>query len=130
MQWYADNLAAEGTTNTPADQAKVHMIMGLASIRIVSMITTLALTDLATHPECIAPLRQEIDEMLANEGGTFTKQGLLKLLKLDSFMKESQRMSPLHWGKDRSQASTRRELLTSLPLSILPPRSDSTHHLH
>ena len=102
MQWYTDKLAAEGMPIDRAHQAKVHMILGLASIRTISMTTTQALTDLATHPEYMEPLRQEIAE--ATEGGVFTKQSLLKLSKLDSFMKESQRMSPLNWVTTHREA--------------------------
>lgn len=58
--------------------------------------------DLLVHPEYLTPLREEIDQVLKEDGhettrdGTqnFKKSSIPKLRKLDSFMKESQRLSP------------------------------------
>ena len=47
--------------------------------------------DLAARPECIQPLRDEIEPIIAAEG--WTKAAMAKMWKLDSFMKESQRMN-------------------------------------
>ncbi|OJJ34582.1 hypothetical protein ASPWEDRAFT_29710 [Aspergillus wentii DTO 134E9] len=53
--------------------------------------------DLALHPEVVAPLREEIDRVMAAEGG-WTKQGLTKMHKLDSLIKESSRWHPFITG--------------------------------
>ncbi|KAI1997538.1 hypothetical protein LOZ53_000545 [Ophidiomyces ophidiicola] len=50
------------------------------------------LFDLCAHPEYVEPLRQEALEVL-REGG-YTKQALANMKKMDSFMRESQRLSP------------------------------------
>lgn len=58
--------------------------------------------DLAARPEYIKGLREEIKEVLAEDGydidgDGFTKlkkSSYTKLRKLDSFLKESQRLSP------------------------------------
>lgn len=50
------------------------------------------LFDLCAHPEYIEPLRQEALEVLRKEG--YTKQALAGMKKMDSFMRESQRLSP------------------------------------
>ena len=48
--------------------------------------------DLARHAEYVAPLREEIEGILATEGlGT---SALSKMVKLDSFLKESIRCHP------------------------------------
>lgn len=52
---------------------------------------THVLYDLSVHEELHAPLRDEIRSILAEEGG-WTKQGLTKMKKLDSVLKESQRL--------------------------------------
>ncbi len=44
---------------------------------------------LLTHPEYIEPLRQEVDAVISEEG--WTKAGLDKMRKLDSFLRETQR---------------------------------------
>ncbi|EUC27053.1 hypothetical protein COCCADRAFT_10237 [Bipolaris zeicola 26-R-13] len=53
------------------------------TITLTSILYTLAVT-----PEYVEPLRQEICNVLAEEGGTLTFRGLQKLKKLDSYMKE------------------------------------------
>lgn len=50
------------------------------------------LFDLCAHPEYVEPLRQEALEVLREEG--YTKQALNDMKQMDSFMRESQRMSP------------------------------------
>lgn len=50
------------------------------------------LFDLCAHPEYVEPLREEAIEVLGRGG--FTKQALADMKKMDSFMRESQRLSP------------------------------------
>ena len=57
---------------------------------------THTLYDLAAHPECLQPLRTEIETVLASEG--WTNAGLNKMRKLDSFLKESHRWNTLSFG--------------------------------
>lgn len=52
---------------------------------------TQALYTLAAHPECVGPLREEVDKVIREEG--WTKIALQKLRKLDSFMRENQRVN-------------------------------------
>lgn len=50
--------------------------------------------DLVAHPEYIDPLRDEVNRVKASDGNAWTKAGIAKLVKMDSFMKESQRFRP------------------------------------
>ncbi|KAE9582136.1 hypothetical protein CGMCC3_g1419 [Colletotrichum fructicola] len=52
-----------------------------------------AVYDLATYPEYIPILREEIQSVSRDHDGLFTKDAVMALKKLDSFMKESQRLS-------------------------------------
>jgi len=52
-----------------------------------------ALYYLAAFPEYIQPLREEVEEIVKSEG--WTKTALGKMHKLDSFIKETQRLNPL-----------------------------------
>ncbi|TGJ83751.1 hypothetical protein E0Z10_g5013 [Xylaria hypoxylon] len=62
-----------------------------------------ALLDLATYPQFVDGLRQEIDSVLAEDGEAIDENGQLyitkatiaKMKNLDSFLKESQRLTPL-----------------------------------
>jgi cytochrome P450 len=77
-------------------QAHNQLIVSAAAIHTTNMQLSHALFDLAAHPECIGPLREEVAAVIASEpAGTITKTSMSKLRKLDSFMKESQRTNPL-----------------------------------
>ncbi len=54
---------------------------------------TQALFDLAAFPEYVEPLREEIEAAIKQEG--WTKAALDQMHKLDSFIKESQRLHPV-----------------------------------
>lgn len=54
--------------------------------------TTHVLFDLASNPEYFEPLREEVEEVTKREG--WTKAALDQMCKIDSFVKESQRLRP------------------------------------
>jgi len=54
---------------------------------------THALFDLASNPEYLKPLREEVEEVTNREG--WTKAALDQMCKVDSFVKESQRFRPV-----------------------------------
>ncbi|KAK2760595.1 cytochrome p450 monooxygenase [Colletotrichum kahawae] len=82
------------------------MLLSFAAIHTTSSTTTFAVMDLLGHPEYIQPLREEIQQVIAEDGyqqdesgkNYLSKTSLNKLKKLDSFIKESQRLSPLNFG--------------------------------
>jgi cytochrome P450 len=69
------------------------LILTLAAVHTTSMAATQTLFDLCVHPEYIEPLRQELVDVLEQEGG-YKKQALTLFKKMDSFMRESQRLNP------------------------------------
>lgn len=52
------------------------------------------LYDIAARPEYIAPLREELERVLKEDNGKLVKTSMTKLRKLDSIIKESQRLNP------------------------------------
>lgn len=64
------------------------------------------LYDLAAYQEHVAPLREELQTVLSEDGGKFRKSTMPKLRKLDSFMKESQRVNPPGLSKLPTSPST------------------------
>jgi cytochrome P450 len=54
---------------------------------------TQVLFDLATRPEYVQPMRDEVESVIEEEG--WSKAAVDKLRKLDSFVKESLRLSPI-----------------------------------
>jgi cytochrome P450 len=70
-----------------------------AAIHTTTMGMTNILYDLAAHPEWADVLREEIQRVSAEEpNGKLRKKTMPKLRKLDSFIKESQRVHPLGSG--------------------------------
>ncbi|TFK66282.1 cytochrome P450 [Pluteus cervinus] len=65
--------------------------INFAAIHTASMTFIHILYDLAAHPEYAEPLRQELAAVLV--GDDWSKVAMTKLRKLDSFIKESQRLS-------------------------------------
>jgi cytochrome P450 len=91
LQWMMDE--ANERDGLPNKLAHRLLILTLASVHTTSMAATQTLFDLCAKPEYIAPLREEITKVLQKDGA-FTKQTLTHLRKLDSFMRESQRLNP------------------------------------
>ena len=90
IQWLLDSAEkSETLQNIVNSQLRISM----AAIHTTAMNLTQATFDLLAHPEYIQDLRQEVVDVLAEEGG-WTKQALSKMKKADSFIKESQRLSP------------------------------------
>ena len=68
--------------NSPSKQSEI-----ILTIQVMQ-----ALFDLAGRPEYIKPLRKELETIIAEEGTeNLSPQALGKLIKMDSFLKESQR---------------------------------------
>ncbi|KAL4922537.1 cytochrome P450 [Aspergillus aurantiobrunneus] len=86
---------AEPADQTPEFMAYTALAISFAAIRTSSSVPTHLLYDLCARPWGIAPLREEIESVLREEGSLFAKGALNKLVRLDSFMKESQRFNPL-----------------------------------
>ncbi|KAE9580590.1 Cytochrome P450 monooxygenase ATR2 [Colletotrichum fructicola] len=74
-------------------QLILQMTLAVASIHTTSSTITQVLYDLAVQPDRAEELRMEVVEVLEKSGGVFTKQSLAEMKKLDSWMKESLRMS-------------------------------------
>ncbi|KAF8574245.1 cytochrome P450 [Ramaria rubella] len=83
-------LEAKGAQRTARNLTLRILGMNFAAIHTSSMTFTHALLSLASHPEYIAPIRTEIETVVANNG--WNKVAMTQMRKLDSFLKESQRM--------------------------------------
>ncbi|KII83967.1 hypothetical protein PLICRDRAFT_179995 [Plicaturopsis crispa FD-325 SS-3] len=70
------------------------LFLNFAAIHTSSMSITHVLLDLGAHPEFQEPLRQEIESVLREFGG-WSKQALTKMKKMDSCIRESQRLNAI-----------------------------------
>lgn len=97
LQWMTDD--AKDEEKNDSFIASIQLKITFAALHTSAAAPTQLLYDLCCMPEYIAPLREEIEAVLA-EYGSLNKAGLMKLHKLDSVMKESQRFNPLLLSKN------------------------------
>lgn len=97
MQWMLDrstddNLSVEHL-------AIAQLTLTFASVHTTSFMATNIFYTLASMPEYIGPLREEICSVLAEHDGIIATKALQQMEKLDSFMKEVNRLYPLALSK-------------------------------
>jgi cytochrome P450 len=94
IQWLLESLPAEMRTDFAA-QTELQLILGAASIHTTNNLTVDCLYDLAAHPDVQEMLREEVYEVLeADDGaGWGQKDSMARLKKMDSFIKEVQRLA-------------------------------------
>lgn len=102
MQWILDG--GQDKYGEQDDQTLTEIQLGLtfAAIHTTTMTTTNAFYSIATVPELIPEMREEISTVL-KEYGTFTTAALQKMKKLDSFLREVMRIYPLSFGMYSNQ---------------------------
>ncbi|KAI0337447.1 cytochrome P450 [Trametopsis cervina] len=71
------------------------LIMNFVALHTTAMSFVHALYNLAAMPEYADPLREEIEAQLGSDMSKWTKDAFAKCWKLDSFLKESQRLNGL-----------------------------------
>ena len=102
---------AKGADREPLNLASMILSLSLATNHTTTMALTEAVYDLCMYPEYIPELRDEVQSILEQDGG-WQKQTLTKMRKVDSFMKESQRMSPPSLSKSYSSTNLTIPILT------------------
>ncbi|KAI0405194.1 cytochrome P450 [Xylaria palmicola] len=93
IQWLSDALPEEEKRDYFI-QAKMQLLLSASSIHTTSNLTTDCIYDLAVHQEMQEILREEAIEVLEKEHDAWErKDSVSRLKKMDSFIKESQRLS-------------------------------------
>lgn len=97
IQWL---IAAAGARKKSAmELADEQLFLSIASIHSTTASALSILHDLADHQDYYNEILEEIETVRKELGTTWTKQSLAKLERLDSFMKESQRLHPIGLGQ-------------------------------
>jgi len=81
---------AKGVERSLEGLARRLLFVNFASIHTSALVLAQVLCRLVSNPEYIEPLRQEVETVTAEEG--WTKAGIDKMRKLDSFLREIQRI--------------------------------------
>jgi hypothetical protein len=80
---------AKGVERSVEGLARRLLLVNFAAIHTTSLAFAQVLYRLLANPEYIEPLRQEVNAVTAEEG--WTKAGIDKMYKIDSFLRETQR---------------------------------------
>ena len=91
LQWMMNE--ANERDGKPEKLAHRELVITLASIHTSTMAAVHTFYDICAHPEYIQRLREEVVNCVEEEGG-WSRVTFNKMLKMDSFMKESQRLNP------------------------------------
>ncbi|KAJ7454170.1 cytochrome P450 [Mycena latifolia] len=89
ISWLLENVEGQDRT-TPSLTVRI-LGANMAAIHTSSMALTAALYDLTTYPVHILPMREEAERVISEEG--WSKAALSKMHKIDSFLRESQRLA-------------------------------------
>ncbi|KAJ0383345.1 hypothetical protein COL922a_010684, partial [Colletotrichum nupharicola] len=92
LYWMAEQ--AKGEEKDLKFLASILLKVSFAAIHTSAAAPAQLVYDLCERPEIIEPLRQEVINCTGSDG-FIDKSGFLKMNKMDSFMKESQRFNPL-----------------------------------
>ncbi|KAH7926847.1 cytochrome P450 [Leucogyrophana mollusca] len=88
LAWLMDD--AEGRERSVRNLTQRILTVNFAAIHTSSNSFTQALYWLAANPQYIQPLREEVEAIVAKEG--WSKGAMVKMRKVDSFLKETQRI--------------------------------------
>ncbi|PGH16795.1 hypothetical protein AJ80_05110 [Polytolypa hystricis UAMH7299] len=91
VQWLLETYEAKNRKLTPEDLAHHELFAAIGAITSSVATTVGVLFDLLDHPEYLGEILQEVEEV-RKEAPALPRQALNKLWKLDSFLKESQRL--------------------------------------
>jgi cytochrome P450 len=92
IQWLVD-ATPEGQEPDIEAITKLQLIIAAASIHTTNNLLTECMYDLAAHPEVQEILREEARLVLGRENGWLKRDAMTRLEKMDSFIKETQRVS-------------------------------------
>ncbi|KAL0941723.1 Ent-kaurene oxidase 7 [Colletotrichum truncatum] len=109
LQWMMNAPAKFGEVDNRT-MAQNQLGISFAAIHTTSLTTTNAFYWLAAKPELIPILRDDVQQALLESGGQFSSPALQNMKKLDSFLREVLRCSPLSAG------SFQRKVLKSFKL--------------
>ena len=120
IQWLIT--AAGARTKTLQELADEQLFLSIASIHSTTASTISILHDLADYRKYYEEIVDEIQKVQKEHGFRWTKKSLDKLEKLDSFMKESQRVHPAGLGISSKSLRQNQLSILSRPQS---PSSDA-----
>lgn len=93
FSWMLGHASTKPELRTAEKLADFQLVLSMAAIHTTTVTVVTVMYDLAARPEYIEGLREEMITMIEEDGGVLKKSTLAKMVKLDSFMKESARIN-------------------------------------
>ena len=87
IEWIRDDANDPEDRDDPHLHAIMQLIIGALSVNTTSQLITNSIFNLATWPEYVPILRQEIEDTLREAEGKWSMENMAQLEKLDSFIK-------------------------------------------
>lgn len=91
FSWMLGHASPKPELRTPEKLADFQLMLSMAAIHTTTISVVTVMYELAARPEYIEGLREEMIAMIEEDGGVLKKSTLAKMMKLDSFIKESAR---------------------------------------
>ena len=127
IQWLMDRSRKAKGNVDPKEIAYYQLLFSFAAIHTTNSAILQMLYDLAAMPEYTEPLREEINQAWDGAEGHLGRSAVMKLGKLDSFMKESQRLNPPGMGKPFHGRDVISTLLMKFENSIFHTQDHGAH---
>lgn len=124
LQWMMDT--GVGEEQRPEKLAHLQLILILASVDTTTRAGAHAIYDMCARHEYFEPLREEIETVLREDQG-WGKPTLTRMRKMDSFLRESQRLSPASLCTS-PRAFWKSSTEADPSYSRLPPDRQEPHH--
>lgn len=125
-QWMMDRGAGDNVSVEELATCQLGLIF--AAIHTTSLTATNILYTLASTPEYMGSLREEIRTVMAEHNGNMTTKALQQMEKLDSYMKEVKRLYPPGMSKLPSRITRTQHALTNTSI-VYAPRPERHHSL-
>lgn len=94
LQWTMNLADADAGELKIDNLAQRILILSLSGIHTTALTMAQAFFDMVSHSDHISIIRKEVVEVIGSKG-TWDRDGLSKLVKMDSLLKESQRLNPV-----------------------------------
>lgn len=99
FNWFRENIGKDQWSDVNR-QTHMQLLSSMGAVHTSAVALTHAIFELAEHSEYQEPLREEFARVVKENGGILNKNCMPALMKLDSFLKETQRHSPPGYGMD------------------------------
>ncbi|OBZ75703.1 Ent-kaurene oxidase [Grifola frondosa] len=130
LSWLIDN-TPPGPLDSTENLALRMLNMNFVALHTTSMSFVHALYNLAAKSEYVEPLREEIEVCLGTDPTGWTKEAFARCWKLDSFLKETQRLNglgALSLPRKAMRAYTFRDGTTVPKGAMISATQTATHH--